>query len=157
PAALAKRIAEAKTSKGGVRIKDGEYVFLVKRIICESKYTGLMFIAELEVVESLKSDDPNAAKDVEPNAPRTECSQAWALDGSGPAGDAAKSNTKQFLLALLGLPESTAPDDFVKNLGEYSGETGTPESVKARGMLVACSTRREPIKSGKSAGTMGCF
>lgn len=143
--ALAKKIADAKTSVSGNRIKDGEYELLVRKIICESKYKGTMFIVEFDVVDSAPTHEKIA-----PNAPGTECSVAFSLDAPGPGGDAAKSNAKQFLLGLLGLEDGEA--DFMEKLVEYCDD-----DQPGRGMLVNCATYRKTINSGKNAGTEGCY
>ncbi len=150
--ALAKKIAEAKTSGArGDRITDGEYVHIVDALICDQMFSGTNFIPELIVLEPEKIRD-----DVEPNKKGSTVSCAWPVDGSGPAGEAAKGNIKQFICALFDIPESDQ-EKFIEHLLKYSGPKGSPESTRARGMVIHTKTRRSTIKTGKNAGKEGCF
>ncbi len=150
-AALAKKIADAKPSGGGgIRLKDGEFVLMIKQIICEAKHKGVMYIPEFEVVASEATRD-----DVVPNKPGTDASCAWAMDGTGNAGTAAKGNIKQFFCALFGLADDD--ETFNAELGKYAGEKGDADALRARGMLVACRTYRKTIQTGNNAGKEGCF
>lgn len=151
--ALAKKIANAKVSGAGNRITDGDYVLMVKQIICEQKYKGTFYIPEFEVVESAKTHPT-----VEPNVKGSDCSCAFDIEAAGAKGEAARSNAKQFVCALLGLDEEKVSEaDFIAKAGEYAGGKGTPDALRARGMYVACTTFRNTIKTGPNAGKEGAF
>lgn len=145
--ALAKKIAEAKASASGNRIKEGMYVLELLKVICEQKFKGTMFIAEMLVRESAAISDK-----VEPNKVGTTCSIAYNLDGGGKAGEAAKSNTKKFVCALFGLDLECDGDEFTEKLSHI-----LDDKQPARGMLISCETVRQEIQTGKMAGTEGVF
>lgn len=150
---LASKIANAKTGGGGNRIKDGEYVLVVKRILCETKFNGTFVIPEMDVVAAEATQEG-----VVPNKEGTDVSSAWSLDAPGKQGEAALGNIKQFFCALLGLDEgSTSPEAIMEKVGQYAGKAGDPDSTRARGMLVHCVTRRKTIQTGKNAGKDGTF
>lgn len=145
---LAKKIADAKTSGSGNRIKKGVYELEVTKVMCDKKYNGTMFIAEMNVLESEAADEK-----VTPNQPGTTCSVAFNLDKGGAAGDAAMGNTKQFVCALRGLdPETATSEEFLAAL-----EDVVSERQPDRGRVVGCETIDKEIRTGKSAGTVGCF
>lgn len=149
--AAAKRIADAKTSSAGNRIKEGNYVLVVKRIFCGPKYKGTYFIPEFDVVASEKTGD------VEPNRPGTDCSCAWQLDASGNSGEAARGNIKQFVAALKNISVDDG-DAVMAAAGENAGERESdPDCLRARGTLIECETVRKRITTGPNAGTEGCF
>lgn len=147
--ALAKKIAESKPSNTGTRIKEGEYVLVVKQIICDEMNSGTMYIPEFDVVAAEKTAD------TEPNKEGTDCSCAWPVDSPGNAGKAAKANINQFVHSLFELEEGS--EEFGKYLTQYSGEKDSADAMKARGRIVLCATRRKKIKTGPNAGTEGIF
>ncbi len=150
--ALLSKIANAKTSTSGNQIKAGDYVLLVKRNICEQKFSGTMFIPEFDVIES-----ESVVDDVTPNRVGTDCSCAWALDKGGKAGEAALGNIKQYMCGLFGLPDTTPTEDVMKVVGENSGAQTDTDALRARGMLIRCTTRRKKIQNGPNAGKEGDF
>lgn len=149
--AAAQRIAQAKVSTTGNRIKEGNYVLVVKRILCGPKFKGTFFIPEFDVVASEKISE------TEPNRKGSDCSCAWQLDGTGKSGEAAKGNIKQFVSALLNIPlEDEAA--IMEQASRHAGEKETdPDVYRARGMLVECETMRQTIQSGPHAGEQGIF
>ncbi len=149
---LAKKIAEAKTSKSGNNIKDGDYVLVIKKLICDEKYTGTMFIGEFGVVASEKSHET-----IEPNKEGSDCSVAFGIGSPGDKGSAALSNTKQLVCAIQGLDEDDN-EGFTKFCSEYVGKESEPEfSTLAAGRLVTCSTYRKKTQKGPNAGKEGCY
>jgi hypothetical protein len=150
PASLAKQIAEAKTSGGGTPIKDGEYVLVVKQILCEKMFTGLYVIPEFDVVACEKTRE-----NIEPNKVGSDCSCTWSLDKGGKAGEAAKGNIKNFFCGLLGLDEGAA--DLAEMLSCYAGGKNDPDRLKARGMLICAKTYRKTTQSGPNVGKEGCY
>lgn len=152
PANLQKKIAEAKMTAGGNNIKDGDYEFVVKQIICEAKYKGTFFIPEFDVLKAQKTHST-----IEPNTVGSDCSAAWPLDTNGPAGEAAKGNIKQFLCGLFDLPESVGMEEIMKVANDYAGPAGSEDALRARGMLVRASTFRKAVKSGPNVGKEGCY
>lgn len=146
---LLKKIADAKTSVGGTPIRDGEYILVVKRILCEEKFKGMFIIPEFDVVEAEATHET-----VKPNPPGSDCSCAWAMDKAGKAGEAAKGNIKQFAEALLDL---AGADEIMAKLGEYAGESGSEDSLRARGMLIAARTQRKKTQTGENAGKEGVY
>lgn len=166
PAAVAKKIAEAKTSKNGTPIKAGEYTLLIKRILCDGKFTGLKFIPEFEVVDCEPNGEMTVGGDgrsvtetpAEPNKVGSECSCAWALDAAGKKGEAMLGNIKQFMCSLLGLDLSTTPvDEIMSKAAQWAGPSGDPDALRARGMLISCSTKRRRIQNGENAGKLADF
>jgi len=154
--ALAKKIADAKSSIGGINIRDGEYVFIVKRVLCESKFTGTYFIVEFEVKEAMKVDvvdKDGKVLDITPNKENSSCSVAFGVEAQGKAGQAALSNTKQFVCGLYGLDDkSTDEEEFMRRANDL-----TSDDQPARGMLVHCVTYRKVTQSGKNAGKEGTY
>lgn len=150
PKELAKKIADARPSNHGIPIVDGDYVLMIKRIIAEEKYKGFFFIPEFEVVESEAK-----VSGVIPNKVGSECSCCWALNGSGKGGDAQRGNAQNFSVALLGL--SRDDPEYLEKISSMAGKEGSEDSLRARGMLVLCSTYRQVIQSGPKAGTEGVF
>lgn len=147
--ALAKKIAEAKTSGGGNNIKDGKYDLIVKKILVDQMFNGTMFIAEFEVQAAKKTHDT-----VDPNSVGSECSFALNLD----TNKSALGNAKSFLFGLFNLDEaSTSNDDFMTLIQEYAGEKGSEASLKARGMIVKAATFRKVTKTGPNAGKEGVY
>lgn len=137
--ALLKKIAEAKATAGGNLIRDGLYVFVIRKLILDQKFKGTCFIAELEVVESAV-----AVEGVEPNKPGSACSYVLNLD----TNVSAPGNMKQFVLALLDLPEDSTPaEKLMKEIGKLVGD-----DQPARGRLIGDETYRKTIQTGKNAG-----
>jgi hypothetical protein len=147
-----KKIANAKTGGGGTRLKAGSYVLVVKRIICDKKFSGTMFIPEVDILGAEPTEDG-----VTPNKEGSDASFAWALDKGGKAGEAALGNIKQFSCALLGWDEAMDDEKLMEKLGDYVGKPGEDDAVRARGMIVLCTTRRKTIQSGPNAGKVGDF
>lgn len=150
--AVANKIANAKTSNSGNPIKAGNYVLVIKQLLCDKKFNGTFVIPEFDVVESEVLIDG-----VTPNKPESDCSCAWQTDKAGKAGEAALGNIKQFGCALLGLPENTEPTEIMQKIAEWVGGPTDPDRLRARGMLILCSTRRKKIQNGPNAGKEGDF
>lgn len=154
--ALAKKIAEAKMSSGGINIRDGAYVFIVKRVMCESKFKGTFFIVEFEVHEATKIlvvDKDGRTLDVEPNKVGTSCSVAFGVEQPGKAGQAAQSNTKQFVCGIYGLDDKTTSEEKFAELASKITQDDQP----ARGMMVIAETYRKITQSGPNAGKEGTY
>lgn len=149
---LAKKIAQAKTSKSGINIKDGDYVLMVKKLICDEKHNGTMFIAEFKVIASEKSHET-----IEPNKEGTDCSVAFGIGAGGDKGTAALGNAKQLTCALFGLDEED-DEGFAAKCQEYVGlEKEDAIVTKAAGMLITASTYRKKTQKGPNAGKEGCY
>ncbi len=149
---LAKKIADAKTSKSGNNIKDGDYVLQLEKLICDEKYTGTMFIAEFSVVASDKTHET-----IEPNKPGSKCSVAFGIGAAGDKGSAALSNAKQLVCSVFGLEEDDS-EGFNQKCAEYVGKEDEPAfNTKAAGYLLTCSTYRKKTQKGPNAGKEGCY
>lgn len=150
PKHLAEKIASAKTSGGGNNLTDGEYILVVKRILCKDGYTGVRLIPECDVVEAMQTHAT-----VLPNKAGSDVSFAWALNESGKKGDASRGNAKQFMAALLNI---AGESDLFETVGKYAGEKETDEdSLRARGMLIHAKTVRKVIQSGENKGKEAAF
>lgn len=100
---IAGKVAAGKASQGGNWIKPGGYTFEVQKLLIERKFAGDMFIAELKVLDSRKTD-----ASVEPNLPGTTCSFVVNMQQlSGPG------NVKSFLMALFNEPEEEVTTDAI--------------------------------------------
>ncbi|MEO9194311.1 MAG: hypothetical protein ABI445_11660 [Polyangia bacterium] len=145
PAALAKRIAEAKTTGGGNNIKDGNYGLLIKKLSCEGKFKGTCFIAEFDVVDSEKTHAT-----IEPNTVGSDCSFVLNLDKNP---ETALGNLKGFYCGLLGVEESAiSQSELADKIVEYCSDDN-----KARGMLICASTYRKVTQKGPNAGKEGVY
>lgn len=158
--ALLNKIARSRATKGGNNIKDGKYVFEIKKIIQEKKEDGEMFIVELGVVECEaqpgnfeRAGKPvwpgvDGAIEVKPNPVGSSPSYVLNLDKNKSAG----GNVKAFVLALVDGEDFSEEDekavaDFVATVDELIGPT-----QPARGMLIYDETFRKKIKGGDNAG-----
>lgn len=154
---LLAKIAAAKCSQGGNRIKDGKYVFSITKVVSEVKRGGSMFIVEMLVDESQTIPDilDAGGKPITANAPGTTVS--WVLNVD--SNDSAPGNIKSFTLALFDENEADSdaeelqakakgePSPLATALGELIGK-----DQPAIGMKIACETYRKLIKSGANAG-----
>jgi hypothetical protein len=142
--ALAKKIAEARATAGGNRIKDGSYVFVVRKIILDEKFKGNFFIAEFDVLMSASVRD-----DVEPNKVGTDCSMALNLD----TNKSTPGNMKQFFCALLGKEDGELQgQDYLKEVAKY-----VDDDQPGRGMLIEATTYRKTTLTGPNAGKEGTY
>lgn len=150
--AMARKIAEAKTSVSGNRIQPGHYVLVVKQILCnEGGYNGAFVIPEFDVVDAEKTNGEG-----EPNRVGSDCSCAWQIDAKGEKGEAMRGNAKKFIAALMALDLGNE-DAINKALNDHCGAAGDKDALRARGMLVECTTQRRRIKTGPNAGQEGDF
>lgn len=135
------RMSAAKPSEGGNIIKDGNYKFLIEKVIINNGYNGEAFVAEMRVMEA----QANGATDeqgrpVAPNAVGTTASVICLFK----QGDIAFNNAKKVLIAATG------------GLG-YTEEQLTPETMAylcseqnpLRGVAVICETYRG-VNKGRS-------
>lgn len=144
PAALAKKIADARATSGGIHIRDGNYVFLVRKVILEEKYKGNFFITEFDVLMA-----QSVRTDIEPNKVGTDCSMSLNLD----TNKSAPNNMKQFLCALLGKEDHELQGaEYLKEVAKFTGDT-----QPARGMLIEASTYRKVTQGGPNAGKEGVY
>jgi hypothetical protein len=138
---MLKKIASAKATAGGNRIKDGNYLFEIMNILVEKKFSGWMFIAEFLVREATASGLKDATgRLIEPNAVGSTCGYVLNLDKN----ISAVGNAKAMILALFGMQESEVSDeDFFASLDAVS----KPDQP-ARGMLIAASTFHKAKRNG---------
>lgn len=142
--ALAKKIADARATAGGNQIKDGSYVFLIRKIILDEKFKGNFFIVEFDVVMSAAQRD-----DVEPNKVGTDCSMALNLD----TNKSAPGNMKQFFCALLGKEDAELQGEaYLDEVAKYTGD-----EQPGRGMLIEATTYRKVTLTGPNAGKEGTY
>lgn len=135
------KIAGASASGGGTYIRDGEYAFLIEKVIGEKKFNGETLIVEFFVVRAKPSSDPTVT--APPNPVGSRCSYVINLDKN----PSAPGNVKAFLMALMGISDVKDEKEFVDTINEMCGD-GQP----ARGMLIGDETFRKPIQKGPNAG-----
>jgi hypothetical protein len=172
-AAVLGKIAKAKTVGSGNNIKDGEYVFAINTIKFEQGYKEFNFIVELRVVTSTAV--PDAYYKTYPGKGICPC---WATDEGAAIQppnavgseatflqqpmkqDSASGNIKQFLLAALGVTEEEFDAEEAaavlrkdeKTPLQITMERICSDAQPLRGLLIAASTARKPIKKGDNAG-----
>ncbi len=143
-AALAQKVATSRASGGGNVIKDGRYVFLIKKAFVDQKFKGTTFIAELDVIVAEKTHDT-----IEPNKEGSSASYVLNLDQNV----SAPGNLKQMILALIGKEESElTPDQFATELNRVIGT-----AQAGRGMYIAAETYRKTTQKGANAGKEGVY
>jgi hypothetical protein len=143
--AALEKIAGSKLSGGGNHVRDGEYLFTVKKLFGKQGHKGQSVVLEL-LVESAKGvgeKNPDGSS-VEPNAVGTHCSTTWNITKH----DAAAGNVKSFVLAILGLQENQMTEaKYLEILAKVTDDATNP----LRGMRVRGVTYRTTIKSGPNA------
>lgn len=183
-AKMAKMIAQARPTGGGIVITDGIYVLEIVRMIIDAKFSGTCFIVELIVVTSTPNFTDEKGNVVAPNKAGTTCSYVVNLDKNLNAA----GNCKAFVLALLGLKEDELTyDDDKFNEGGLPGDNGkmlpdrwvqvqkgapmsddhrmidimktvadlVGEDQPARGMLIGDTTFRKEIKGIQNPANKG--
>ena len=142
-ASILRKIAEAKQGVGRTPfINLGKYVFIVQRLQLKSGFKGNNFIIEFYVKSSMQID-PN----IIPNHVDTSCSLVFNLDDVNGYG---ASNTKTFLIALLGEGPKCGPDDptgvneFIATIASATGEMNP-----CRGMEIGDETWIKKTKEKK--------
>lgn len=146
---LLKKLNDAKASTRGNRVHHGRYLFEIHRVLVEAKRKGTMFIFELGVVESEAT-----VAGVEPNAPKSTCSQAMNLD----TNEAAASNVKGIVMALFDITEDEA-DEVVEVVDKVAVKRWMKEldkisipSQPLRGLLLGGETYEHEIQTGPNKG-----
>lgn len=159
---------EAPVSNKSDNIRDGKYLFLIKKLLLDELQEGPTFVAELEVVQAESKGDlnPTTKQPVTPNGVGTTVGYVQKLNKFLSAG----GNTKKFLLAMMGMTEQEGKE----NDPEASKTAGEPVSKlrglmddlfsangekvqKARGVYIACSTYQQATKSGANAGQVNTY
>lgn len=145
---IAKKIAESDARGGGNWLKDGRGVLVVKALKFDNMEGGDTFVAEM-LVESSESY-PDAKDDkgqpVIANAPGSTVSYVQQLDKF----KSAFSNTKTFILALMGEDESAVkPEDFAAAFEKLCSKENP-----ARGMRIKYSTFRKLTKAKDKSLTL---
>lgn len=144
-AELLAKIANAKSTGGGVYMKPGQYILEVENVLLEEKYGGTMVICEFLVREAIDSGERDSSNGqvIEANKVGTRCSVVDNISKPGAAGDAAAGNVKAFACALFGEDvNNVSPQDFIASL-----EAITAKDQPARGMLIGCSAFTKPKKT----------
>ncbi len=149
--ALFNEIANAKTSGTGIKIRDGKYIFVLKKVMMDKLYSGTYFIVEFIVKHATKVvvnelNEPYAVIDVEPNAVGTTCSVCVEIGGKNKS---AAGNIKALFMGLVGETDESKVDakEFQEMLDKM-----TSTAQPGRGMYIRCETYRKPIKSGVNIG-----
>ncbi len=160
--ALAKKIADAKSSKGGNRIKDGNYIFAVERLEFAEKNGGNTFVAELRVIESESNGSRNIGDGTtgdlnEPNVKGSSVSFVCVLEST----PSAAGNMKEMLCALVNADPDSG-EAFLNAFNTYVEHKDTDgkkinTSQPARGMIIGAETYRKMTKNGKNAGKWGTY
>ena len=127
--AIAEQIAQSKASTGGNYIKPGKYLFEIGLCLAEKKFGGNMWITELVVLESLKTDP---AKD--PNGVGTSCSFVTNLDKAAGPG-----NAKAFCMAAYNVEEEEINVDVLEETA------GAAQPLKF--MRIRCEAYDKPVRS----------
>ena len=152
---IGKQIAEARISGGGINIRHGQYLLLIKRMMAEKKFKGDCYISEFVVLESTKIEvveaDKNGVsheKDIEPNKVGTDCSYVINFDGKGK--QSAGSSAKALLCALFSVTEDQmSEDEFISTFDDVVRDRteGDQEANPLRGWVVRLSTYPKPVQS----------
>ncbi len=143
-AALLKKIAGAKESKGGDYLKAGIYGALeIVLLQIDKKRKGNMFIAEFIVRESKPNGDVGKdGKALLPHGPGSKPAYVVNLDDADGLG---AGNVKSFLAALDGV----SADDLTEAQFFELAEGYTADDQPARGMLIADNSFLKDTKKGQ--------
>lgn len=120
----AAKIAGAKASQSSNFIKDGAYLFEIEKLLIENKRKGWMFIAELKVLEAVKTSPT-----VDPNPVGSSVGYVVKLDDPNGMG---VGNVKAFIMALYGVEESEVTADDIDEAVNTD-----PEATNAAGKALA--------------------
>ena len=153
-AALLKKMAAAKAAGGGGnKVRDGQYVLVVKALKIEEGFKGQRFVADFYVKSSKKipvqSAKNGAMVDVEPNPAGSFVSVVQMLTKH----EGAMERVKRMLLTLVGHTEETCSDeDYLDTLDFFTGGTeaqvaGTEDPNPAAGLEIGMSTYRTLTKA----------
>lgn len=145
------KIVNAKASQRSENIRDGEYVFVVRKLILEEMQDGQTFVAELGVVESRsKGDlDPVSKSPVNPNAVGSVVGYVQKLTRF----ESAPANAQRFLTALLGGEDPKKLEAAITNLLSEEGQ----KKQAAKGLLIRGSTYQQQTKKGPNAGKINTY
>jgi hypothetical protein len=141
--AALRKIAQSKASGGGNYVRDGEYLFLIRKMFGIKAYKGNTIILELTVVESKPSGELDAnGQPIAPNPPGSHASLVWKIDEHP---DVAPKNVKGAVLGILGYTEDQMTEDqYEALLDKVLDEKVNP----LRGMYVRASTYVRFSKKG---------
>lgn len=128
---IAEQIANAKANRSGNIIRDGRYLFEVVAVTADKKFKGNMFIAELKVLEAIKT---HAA--IEPNSVGSTVSYIVNLDDKMGLGI---GNAKSFLMGLFGVSEEEISVDVICEVAS--------EKQPAKGMHIRDEAFSKPKQS----------
>ncbi len=118
------KIANAKATKGGNRICDGDYEYLIESFGVNQGFEGTCFIAELRVTES-KQTEP----DIVPNPVGSTVSMVANVTKHA----SALGNVKAFILAAIGADESQVSAEAMQaTLGQAIDPTQPLRGMKIR-------------------------
>lgn len=149
PTEIAKKLANVEAvTKSGTKLRQGEYVLVVKRILAttsEQTKSGSYLIPECDI-EAAEQTDPA----VTPNVKGSDCSFTFPMDAQGFQAQYRMRDMQDFFCPLLDI---VADDDFITSIDKYVGPRDTEDSLRARGRVVhVLVTLGDPVKTGKNAG-----
>ena len=147
------KILTAKTSQRSDQIRDGQYLFMVRKLVLGDMEGGQTFVAELEVIESCsKGDlDPITKQPVVPNFVKSIVGYVQQLQKH----PSAPGNAQKFLNALLGA-DGADPKKIENAITNLLSEEGQ-KTQGARGLLVRGSTYQQIVKSGPNTGKINTY
>lgn len=149
------QIANSKASAGGNPLRDGEGLAVVRKLLIEKKHKGVMFIAEMEVIENKPvSVEPDLLTPSEKE--RVAAGQTIATNTVGGehsyvvnlGKDSGPGNVKAYILGIDGTPEDQVnAEEFAAMIKHVTGK-----AQPFRGALVRFASFRKPIQKGANAG-----
>lgn len=152
---LAQKVGAASVSGGGINIRHGKYLLMIKKVSVDKKFSGECFIMEMQVIEAekIEVDEGGVAKNVEPNKAGSDCSYVVNFDGKGKAS--APGNVKQILCAVFNVSEDQlTPEEFEGTFEDVVLDRADPEHPDKevnplRGWLIRCGTYPKEVRSEK--------